>query len=151
MEKTTPMKYLIPILFLLSCSQSQTAQQSPQIKTSLPSCEWCGTNEAPENITWETTIAPANEPGERMTISGTVYNAETQSPAEGIIIYIYHTNAKGIYQKRGDETGNGQRHGYLRSWVKTNAKGDYRFHSIKPASYPNSSDPAHIHMTNQRA
>ena len=64
-----------------------------------------------------------------------------------MIIYAYHTNNNGLYEKKGDEKGNGVRHGYLRGWTKTNSDGKYRFHTIKPAPYPNRSEPAHIHMT----
>ena len=69
-----------------------------------------------------------------------------KTPAPGVIIYAHHTNAKGIYPKRGDERGWGRRHGYLRGWVKTNADGQYRFETIRPGSYPNRRDPAHIHL-----
>lgn len=69
-----------------------------------------------------------------------------ETPAEGVIMYVYHTDAKGIYRKKGDETGNGKRHGYLRGWMKTNAKGEYQFTTIKPAPYPGGTIPAHIHL-----
>ena len=133
----------------LACAQSQSTQKQATATPSrpLPACEWCGTDEAPDQVSWETTIADANEPGQRLTISGTVYQSDGQSPAEGVILYIYHTNAKGLYEKKGDETGNGRRHGYLRGWVKTNAQGQYRFQTIKPAPYPSRKEEAHIHMT----
>lgn len=35
--------------------------------------------------------------------------------------------------------------GYLRSWMKTNEQGEYRFYTLRPASYPNSNNPQHIH------
>ena len=31
--------------------------------------------------------------------------------------------------------------------MKTNEKGEYKFFTLKPASYPNSKAPAHIHVT----
>jgi protocatechuate 3,4-dioxygenase beta subunit len=37
------------------------------------------------------------------------------------------------------------RHGHLRGWIKTDQTGTYAFHTIKPAPYPNSNNPAHIH------
>ena len=41
----------------------------------------------------------------------------------------------------------GRRHGYIRGWMKTNEKGQYRFYTLKPASYPNSTAVKHIHPT----
>ena len=67
-------------------------------------------------------------------------------PAAGVIVYAYHTNAGGVYPTRGDEQGWGRRHGYLRGWVKTNERGEYRFDTIRPGGYPGRTDPAHIHM-----
>ncbi len=32
-------------------------------------CEWCGAAEAPANLSWQTIVASANEPGERIRIS----------------------------------------------------------------------------------
>ncbi|HVK97229.1 MAG TPA: hypothetical protein VM368_05395, partial [Flavisolibacter sp.] len=67
-------------------------------------------------------------------------------PAGGVILYVYHTNAKGVYPKLGSETGWGKRHGYYRGWIKTGADGQYTFYTSKPGHYPSRSDPAHIHF-----
>jgi protocatechuate 3,4-dioxygenase beta subunit len=125
-------------------SAQDTARQDP-----LPACEWCGTTEAPKKLDWETRIAGPKEPGEPLVLSGTVYKADGATPAADVVLYLYHTNAQGIYPKRGDETGNGRRHGYLRAWLRTRADGRYRFTTIKPASYPNRREPAHIHAVVQ--
>ncbi len=116
-------------------------------KTELPDCEWCGAMDAPEFLSYTSTIADENEPGERLIYSGTVYQPDGVTPAEDVLVYAYHTNAKGIYAKDGSETGNGLRHGYLRGWVKTNAQGQYQFNTILPAPYPSRNEPAHIHLT----
>ncbi len=115
-----------------------------------PNCEWCGAGEAPANISWETSIADESTEEERLILEGTIFEADGKSPAKNVIVYAYHTNAKGRYQKKGNETGNGVRHGYLRAWAKTNHLGNYRFHTIKPAPYPNHVEPAHVHMTLMR-
>jgi protocatechuate 3,4-dioxygenase, beta subunit len=111
----------------------------------LPSCEWCGVLEAPPNITSSVTIAPATERGERMVLSGRVLKAD-RTPAAGVILYAYHTNVAGIYPRRGSETGNARRHGYLRGWVKTDAQGRYRIESIRPGNYPTGRFAAHVHV-----
>lgn len=110
-------------------------------------CEWCGAHEAPAQLSSEITIAPTGEPGSRLVLTGTVYEADGATPAGGVLIYLYHTNARGRYPRRGDEAGNARRHGYLRGWVRTGDDGEYTVHTIVPGSYPMRSEPAHIHIT----
>lgn len=111
-------------------------------------CEWCGAMDAPANPPPRTVISPPNETGEPLVISGTIYNEDGRTPAPGILIYAYHTNARGIYPKRTPDNGRAQwRHGYLRGWMRTNRDGKYEFRTIKPAAYPGRTEPAHIHMT----
>lgn len=86
-----------------------------------------------------------NEP--KLKISGTVFKKDGKTPAENVIIYIYHTNRQGLYETKGDETGWAKRHGFIRGWVKTEKDGSYTFHTFKPAPYPNGSESAHIHIT----
>ncbi len=112
-------------------------------------CEGCeGIFEAmPAQLSWETTIHKAGEPGELLEISGTIYKADGKTPAPNVILYVYHTNAKGIYEPSPGATGWMKRHGHLRGWMKTNERGQYKFHTIRPAAYPNRRDPQHIHPT----
>lgn len=37
------------------------------------------------------------------------------------------------------------RHGYIRGWVKSDARGRYAIYTVRPAPYPNSDNEAHIH------
>ena len=94
-------------------------------------------------------IPPEGEPGERLVLEGTVYQADGTTPASGVLVYAYHTNAGGVYPKRGDESGNARRHGYLRGWLRTGADGRYRIVTIRPGAYPGGGPPAHVHMTVQ--
>lgn len=81
----------------------------------------------------------------RMKITGTIYEADGNTPASDVILYIYHTNPEGEYATKGDEEGWARRHGYIRGWIKTADDGKYTFYTFKPGSY--SSNPAHIHST----
>ncbi len=99
----------------------------------------------PGQLKWETDVAPPGEPGEPLELSGTIYLADGRTPAAGVILYVYQTNAKGLYEPRPGLTGAARRHGYLRGWMKTDATGRYRFRTIRPAPYPNAAIPAHIH------
>lgn len=114
---------------------------------SRPDCEWCAAHEAPSDLTHAITLADADEPGERLLLRGTVYQPDARTPAAGVLIYLYHTNAMGRYPQRGNETGQAKRHGYLRGWVVSDVQGRYRVDSIRPGSYPTRTDPAHIHVT----
>jgi protocatechuate 3,4-dioxygenase beta subunit len=97
----------------------------------------------PEYLSWETTLSPKGEPGEPMIIQGTIYQVDGKTPARGVVLYVYHTDAKGYYSSLP-----GQKeihHGHLRGWIKTGADGKYKFTSIRPAQYPGETIPAHIH------
>jgi protocatechuate 3,4-dioxygenase beta subunit len=80
-------------------------------------------------------------------ISGTVYQNDGLTPASGIILYVYHTDNKGVYPSNNNSKGWERRHGYLRAWLKTDERGKYTFYTSRPASYPNSTIPQHIHIT----
>lgn len=83
----------------------------------------------------------------KLRISGTIYQADGQTPAPNVILYIYHTNEEGIYPSKGDEKDWSRRHGNIRTWLKTDQKGQYTFYTGQPASYPGRSIAAHIHPT----
>lgn len=86
-----------------------------------------------------------NEP--KLKITGTVFKKGGKTPAENVIIYIYHTNRNGIYETKGNETGWARRHGFIRGWVKTGKDGKYTFYTFRPAAYPDGSESEHIHIT----
>ena len=97
----------------------------------------------PEQIPAQSRIAPVGEPGEPMRIEGTVRDAKGK-PVSGVIVYAYHTDARGIYPR--DDRLPGIRHGRLRGWATTDERGTYRFDTIRPAGYPNTGIPSHVHM-----
>jgi protocatechuate 3,4-dioxygenase, beta subunit len=103
--------------------------------------------EAPTNLTNKLVIFPDRRDVARIRISGTVYESDGKTPAANVVIYIYHTDEKGIYSKRGDEPRDSFAwwHGKQRGWLKTNERGEYAIDTIKPAPYPDNSEPAHIH------
>lgn len=125
---------------------SAEAQQPEVPVIGLP-CEGC---EAvfvgmPAELSWRARIAPEDEPGQPMVVRGVVYDTDG-NPAPGVIIYAYHTNASGEYPPDERYSGWARRHGELRAWIRTDDEGRYRFDTIRPASYPNQSIAAHVHM-----
>lgn len=84
-----------------------------------------------------------NEPGEPLIVSGTIYGPDGTKPLAGAVLYVYHTDARGLYSEKD---GNGQPPDpRLKGWMRTDADGRYEFRTIKPAPYPGGGIPAHIH------
>lgn len=98
----------------------------------------------PVQLSHRTFIAGKKEPGERMVIKGRLLKPDSTSYA-GVLMYVYHTDNKGLYSKKGDESGFQKWHGYLHGWCLTDADGNYELHTIRPARYPGNQFPAHIH------
>jgi protocatechuate 3,4-dioxygenase beta subunit len=90
---------------------------------------------------WSTKIVSDTEPGEPLIVSGTIYSPDGKQPMEGITLYVYQTDATGVYTTSGGDNRATRIHGVMR----TKADGRYQFRTIKPGSYPNSRNPAHIH------
>ncbi|HMK25195.1 MAG TPA: hypothetical protein VK483_04130 [Chitinophagaceae bacterium] len=137
---------------LCSCQQNASTKTGQPVKKEIKvggGCEGCeAIYESPvpfEQLNEVDTLPDFNEAGPKIEISGIIYKPDGKTAAPGIILYIYHTDQNGIYAKKGGETGWAKRHGYIRGWIKTNEKGEYRFYTLVPASYPNSNNPKHIH------
>ncbi|KYG79939.1 intradiol ring-cleavage dioxygenase [Roseivirga seohaensis] len=85
------------------------------------------------------------EEGQKLLIIGTIYKKDGVTPAPNVIVYYYQTDTKGAYANRKGLDQKVARHGYIRSWVKSDENGKYAIYTIRPAAYPNRDDPAHIH------
>ena len=144
--------FFLPLLIGNTACQSPsppaantTAQQKE--RTVGGNCECCEAwkDGLPEQLDWQAQIAPPGEPGEPLELIGTIFESDGQTPAEGVILYVYHTDAEGNYSRGPDSSPCAKRHGLLRGWVKTGEDGRYRFRTIRPASYPGTSISQHIH------
>ena len=107
-----------------------------------PSNEWWGARDAPADVRSKTILITDADPGRRIAINGTVYKNDGKIPAPNILLYFYHTDVHGNYGRPGEH-----RHGRYRGWVLTDQNGRYGFQTILPASYPDSTQSKHIHMT----
>jgi protocatechuate 3,4-dioxygenase beta subunit len=144
----------LPAGAFINCARParmQPARVEPRAETGRRVGGYCEGCEAiydgmPAQLNPETRIAAAGEPGEPMEASGRVYQPDGKTPAPGVILYAYHTDARGIYPPAPGANGVARRHGRLRGWIKTNALGEYKFVTIKPASYPDSTIPSHVHL-----
>ncbi len=152
MKATIIFPLLLSFTAFTACSQN-TAQLQNKRETGAQTvggrCEGCeAIYECPvlfERLDETDTLPGFNEPGQKIEISGTIVQADGKTPAAGVIMYVYHTDQNGVYPKKGNEKGFDRQHGYIRGWIRTNALGQYRLYTLVPASYPNSSNPKHIH------
>ncbi len=139
---------LLAILGILAASgllQSAPIAQEPVIGGPCEGCDAVFYGQ-PDTITSMERIAPVGEPGQPLIIEGIVRDVRGR-PAVGIIVYAYHTDNKGLYPyDKAMQDQHGVRHGKLRGWAKTDASGRYRFDTIRPAGYPGTDIPQHIHM-----
>lgn len=147
------MKHLLLIIICLTTftlhSCSQTNKPKPTDKPVGGGCEGCeAIYESPvafNRLSHIDTLPDYFEPGPKLEVRGVIYNADGRTPAPNVILYIYHTDQKGLYSN--GKNGWEKRHGYIRGWMRTNVKGEYKFYTLIPASYPNSSIEKHIHPT----
>ena len=86
-------------------------------------------------------LAAADEPGERLIVSGRVVGPDGKPPVAGASLYVYQTDKDGIYSKPVNDS----RTPRLRADLSSDADGRYEYSTIKPGSYPDTRNPAHIH------
>lgn len=103
-------------------------------------------------------LAGADEPGERLLLSGTVFSGDCRTPLPGALIEVWQANHQGVYdtQKPGNFTEAGTFH--LRGMLYTNDQGQYAIETVMPGRYPVPPNlpglekyaglmrPAHIHF-----
>jgi protocatechuate 3,4-dioxygenase beta subunit len=95
---------------------------------------------APRDAPASVVMAGANEPGERLVVTGRVLDGA--EPIAGASIFVFQTDAAGRYapDKSGNDTELEPRlHGLLR----TDRHGQYRYETIRPGSYDGNA--AHVH------
>ncbi|HEX4738371.1 MAG TPA: hypothetical protein VH331_12505 [Allosphingosinicella sp.] len=112
----------------------------PQMPTGGTGVTPCGSANAPAFIPSAARIAPASEPGIPIMVTGTILKPDRKSPAPGIVLFLYHTDAKGRYNQ--PDTPFRPR---LYAWVKSDGQGRYGFRTILPGHYPAHDTPRHIY------
>ncbi|MDT4897960.1 MAG: protocatechuate 3,4-dioxygenase, beta subunit [Acidobacteriota bacterium] len=110
-----------------------------------PAQEWAGAADGPANPSWKTKMVAGSEPGEPLLISGTIFQPDGVTPAKGITLYVYHTDARGYYTN--EDPGRQAQKPRLRGWMRTGEDGRYEFRTIRPGAYPGRKAAQHIHAT----
>jgi catechol 1,2-dioxygenase len=83
-------------------------------------------------------LAGPNEPGERLTIRGTVFGPDCRTPLPRTLLDVWQADAEGEYHWKDEDWR-------LRGQILTNARGEYELETVKPGGY--GGRPAHIHLT----
>jgi protocatechuate 3,4-dioxygenase beta subunit len=99
----------------------------------------------PSSLSSSTRIAKAAEPGTPLLIDGLVVQPDGRTPAAGVVVFAYQTDAAGLYAARPGQPWR------LRGWAKTNADGRFEFTTIRPGAYPGRDVAAHVHLTIETA
>lgn len=133
-------------LLLYACTNAQSTNEPKLVGAPCEGCE-AVFEYGNKSLNPTDTLPDFQEGGPRIKISGTVYQIDGKTPAKNVILYVYHTNQDGYYVPKENAQDWGKRHGYIRGWVKTDKNGNYEFYTLKPAPYPNRTDPMHIHYT----
>ena len=90
----------------------------------------------------ELDIVVDDEPGTRLTVSGTVRDGDGR-PIADVSIYVYQTDARGWYGIQSSEDDDRAR---IFGIIRTGADGRYQFRTVRPGPYAHSpTTAAHIH------
>jgi len=92
-------------------------------------------------------ITTTKEPGNTTTVKVKLVSQQAAMP--NTLVYVYQTDHRGWYSadKPHVEQNEGDRgHARLFGYVRTNSNGEFELKTIRPASYPNSTLPQHIHL-----
>ena len=136
--------------FTFSACQTQTKSDAPKsTKIVGGPCEGCEAifEYGSKKLSPVDTLPEFENYQPQLKLSGTVFQKDEKTPASNVIIYIYHTDRKGVYPTIGNEKGWGKRHGYIRGWAETGKDGKFTFYTFRPAAYPNGRAAEHIHIT----
>ncbi len=157
MERMYPIGLLFFLCSFLSSCNGQTKvssknDKSQKVDNTYENSEFTYYG-IPKNISSTDTSSGWKQKGQKILLTGIVYQQDGKTPAPHVLIYYYHTNTAGKYLHIPEEKRSmapnalGQTHGYIRGWVKTNAAGEYFIYTVRPGTYPTNDEPAHVHIT----
>lgn len=98
--------------------------------------------ERPASIESRSRIVPAGEPGLPLVVHGRAIAENGSTPIAGAIVFAYHTDKDGHY----DRVGSAPHSWRLKGWARTDADGRFEFTTIRPGAYPNRQVAEHIHL-----
>lgn len=151
MKNFTFCSTVLIVCSFLACCNGQESQTAPTGSKRIVGggCDGCELMYIgmPKEISSTDTSAGWNESGQKLIITGTVFQLNGRTPAPDVIIYYWQTDNNGYYSPTAGMEEQAKRHGHIRGWVKTDENGKYTIKTIRPAPYPNESIPGHIHLS----
>lgn len=97
----------------------------------------------PATLTSTARIARESEPGTPLVIHGRAFAADGSAPLTDAIVFAYHTDRDGLYDRPGAPAHSWR----LRGWAKTGSDGHFEFRTIRPGAYPGRNIAEHVHFT----
>jgi catechol 1,2-dioxygenase len=94
-------------------------------------------------------IAEADEPGERLVLTGRVLFAPTCAPAGEAVLDVWQANAKGRYYNVDPGSPSAPDQLRLRGRLRADREGRYRIETVMPGAYPLQPQrfrPRHVHV-----
>lgn len=83
----------------------------------------------------------SGEPGAMLDVSGVVLG-ENGEPVKWALVFVFQTDAKGLYSAGGMDEANPRLFGYMR----TDEHGRFAFKTIRPGHYPDQNEPVEQHI-----
>ena len=93
----------------------------------------------------QTLITVPGKTGTPLLINGKILGSDG-NPIEGADLWIYHTDSEGYYAKSESGGDKGWRYADYSARLKSGPDGTFEIQTIRPAGYPNSINPAHLHI-----
>jgi protocatechuate 3,4-dioxygenase, beta subunit len=134
----------IPLCLILSVLTFTCLGQQPRVGGPFENSSFMYIG-MPKLINATDTSSGWTQKGQKLLITGLILKPDGMTPAPDVILYYYHTDVNGVYPNSNTLNQKVARHGSIRGWVKSDKKGRYSIYTVRPAAYPNRTDPAHIH------
>lgn len=140
-------KFLFIVLIINSCKGQTTENKNKLVGGPCEDCEAALDYKLLNlNLKSVDTLPKYAETNPKLKISGTVFKSDGKTPADNVILYVYHTSRDSIYEPSKNPIGWEKRHGQYRGWLKTDINGKYTFYSFRPTPYPQARESEHIHI-----
>lgn len=150
MKKLIICKVIFLCLLFLSCNGQTNVKKIKENRNIVGGgCDGCELMYIgiPKEIHSIDTSSGWNEKGQKLIVTGTVFEINGKMPAPNVIIYYWQTDNNGYYSPKSAMDERTKKHGHIRGWVRTDENGKYTIKTIRPAPYPNDILPAHIHLS----
>lgn len=135
-------RIVIGLVFVVASGALLWSQEDELVPAPYLAARYTAPGNAPSNAV----VAGADEPGERLVVTGRVLSGN--QPVAGASLFVFQTDAEGRYAL--DKSGNdAELDPRLYSLLRTDQRGAYRYETIRPGSYDGNA--AHVHYVKAMA